>query len=615
MKSMDLKALGFKCGIEIHQRLGTERKLFCACRNEAFTDAKPAGVVRRRLRAVAGELGRVDPAAAFEAARGREYEYQLFDGSTCLVELDEEPPHELNHEALDIAITASLLLGCRLVDEVHVMRKTVIDGSSVSAFQRSALLATEGRIETGRGPVGIQSVAVEEESSGIVSKEGGAAIYRLDRLGIPLVEIATAPEIEDGQHAREVAEALGMLLRGTGRVQRGIGTIRQDLNVSIKGGPKVEIKGAQELEDLPALVENEARRQHELLQIKEELKRRGSGLVGAHPKDVSALFKATKVGLLAKGLSAGGRVVAARLACFEGLLGRELMPNHRLGTEFSDYAKAQAGVRGLMHSDENLAKYGFSQEEVQELEHELGLAQGDAWVMIVDEEARARKAVDAVLSRAQQCFHGIPPETRRPDGERSVFLRPLPGAARMYPETDSPPIRVTAEHMEALRAKLPATYEERRKRYLELGLSEEMAGLVLRRADFALFERLLETGAEPVFIATTLTETWRALRRQGLEVDSIPEEALSRAFGGYSKGRLTRPGVHSLLEALAKEPGADAADIEGRLDLRRRTGKELEELVNGYGGRSGLFEAVMREHRARVDAQELKALLDRLALS
>lgn len=610
---MDLKEIGFKCGIEVHQRLGTECKLFCSCRNEAFGEAPPTGIVKRRLHAVVGELGKVDPAAAFEAARGKEYEYQVFEGSSCLVELDEEPPHPLNHEALDIALSVSLMLNCTPVDEAHVMRKTVVDGSAVSAFQRSALLATDGKLETSRGSVGIQSVAVEEESSGIVEKKGDATVYRLDRLAMPLIEIATAPEIQDGQHAKEVAEALGTLLRGTGKVQRGLGTIRQDLNVSIHGGAKVEIKGAQELEFLAALIENEAKRQHELLQIKEELQRRSSGLVGPVIKDVSNLFAKTKVGLLAKGLSSGGSALAVRLSGFEGLLGRELMLGHRLGTELSDYAKARAGVKGLVHSDENLSKYGFSQEEVQELEHELGLASGDAWVLIVDGKERAHTALEAVLARAQQCFHGIPPETRRAEGEKSVFLRPLPGAARMYPETDIPPVRITDGHLMALMKKLPPTYEERRKQYLELGLNEELANLVLRKADFALFERLLETGAEPVLIATTLTETWRALRRQGLNPDAVPEESLKELFEEHAKAKLTRAGTHALLEGLAREPGAEPHELVQRLDLKRRSGKALAELVEGYGGKSGLFEAIMRDHRLRVDGQELKELLEKPA--
>lgn len=607
---MDLKALGFKCGIEIHQRLATQRKLFCECRNEAFSGDPPRGAVRRRLRAVVGELGRVDPAAAFEASRGKEYEYQLFEGTTCLVELDEEPPHLLDHEALDVSLALAELLACKPVDEVHVMRKTVVDGSAVSAFQRTALLATGGRLETPRGPVGIQSVCVEEESAGIVEKRADAALYRLDRLGVPLVEIATEPDIQDGPHAREVAEALGMLLRGTGKVQRGLGTIRQDLNVSIRGGHKVEIKGAQELEDLPALVENEARRQHELLGIREELKRRTSGLHNAHPKDLSALFGQTAVGILAKGLAGGGRVLGARLAGFAGLLGRELMPGHRLGTELSDYAKASAGVKGLLHSDENLSGYGFTQEELASLGKELGLHAADGWAIVVDEEPRARRALEAVLARAERCFQGVPPETRKAEGQRSVFLRPLPGAARMYPETDAPPVRVTAQHLQRVRANLPPTHEERRRRYLAAGLNEDLASLVLRRADFALFERLLETRADPTLVATLLTESWRALQRAGLEPAAVPESELRALLEEQAAGRLTRAGAHALLEALAKEPGAKARDLLQKLDLRRRTGKALQALVTGYGGKSGAFERVMRDHRVRVDAGELRALLE-----
>jgi len=251
-----------KCGIEIHQRLAA-KKLFCEC----FFDASQStgfhvdSAFERRLLAVGGETGKVDVASAFESGKRKAIEYLADSRSSCLVEADEEPPHALNRKALQIALSIALALNCKVVDEVQVMRKNITDGSSVSGFQRTALVATDGFIETPKGKVGIQSVALEEESAGIVEKSGSKDVYRLDRLGVPLVEIATAPDIQDGGHAKETAEKIGLLLRASGKAQRGIGSIRQDLNVSINGGERVELKGVQDLKLLPKIIDGEVERQ------------------------------------------------------------------------------------------------------------------------------------------------------------------------------------------------------------------------------------------------------------------------------------------------------------------------------------------------------------------
>src|SRR3989338_1408450 len=252
-----------KIGLEIHQRLDT-RKLHCYCYanpSEDKADLKADLILRRRLRAVGGELGVVDVAAAYEAAKKRVFEYQIDSRYSCLVESDETPPEQLNEEALHVALGIAKALNARVVDEVHVMRKAIADGSAVSGFQRTALVATGGFIESSLGKVGIQSIALEEESAGIVEKTKGKFVYRLDRLGIPLLEIATAPTIQSGEHAKEVAEKLGGILRESGKVQRGLGTIRQDLNVSIDDGERAELKGVQDLRLLPQIIAKEISRQ------------------------------------------------------------------------------------------------------------------------------------------------------------------------------------------------------------------------------------------------------------------------------------------------------------------------------------------------------------------
>ncbi len=262
---IDYQAIGFKCGIEIHNRLATKQKLFCSCPARFSNLEKPSFTIFRKLRAVPGEMGEVDIAAEFEFLRNRDYVYYVYEDTCCLVELDEEPPHEMNREALFIALQIAKLLHCEIPEEIHVMRKTVIDGSNTSGFQRTAIVGLNGYIETSKGIVHIPTVCLEEESAGIVEKKERQVVYRLDRLGIPLIEISTAPEIKDPLHAREVAEKLGMIIRSTGKSQHGIGTTRQDLNVSIAKGARVEIKGVQELELIPKVLECEVKRQLELI--------------------------------------------------------------------------------------------------------------------------------------------------------------------------------------------------------------------------------------------------------------------------------------------------------------------------------------------------------------
>jgi Glu-tRNA(Gln) amidotransferase subunit E-like FAD-binding protein len=261
---IDYKKIGFRCGIEIHNRLNTKTKLFCNCKPR-FSDTKPIEIIKRKLRAVAGELGQVDVAAMYEFLRDRTFFYQCYPEETCLICTDEEPPRSINKEALEIALQVAKLLKAEIVDEVHIMRKTVIDGSNTCAFQRTVVVGLNGVLKTSQGNVKITNIGLEEESAGIVEQKGSEITYRLDRLGIPLIEIGTDTDIKNPEHAKEVSEKLGMIIRSTGKSQRGIGVTREDINVSIKGGARVEIKGVQELEMIPKIIENEVKRQQELI--------------------------------------------------------------------------------------------------------------------------------------------------------------------------------------------------------------------------------------------------------------------------------------------------------------------------------------------------------------
>lgn len=267
---MDYYSLGFKCGLEIHRQMETH-KLFCKCPSITNTN-KVDYTIKRKLKASAGELGKIDIAAKYEELKDKTFIYEVNKETSCLVELDESPPEELNQEALKVALQVALLTNAKILDEIQIMRKVVLDGSNVSSFQRTALIAVNGSIKTSKGEVKIPTICLEEEAAKKIKQDEKTVTYNLDRLGIPLIEIATDSDIKDPEHAKETAEIIGMILKSTGKFKSGLGSIRQDVNVSIKGHPRVELKGFQDLRGIPKTVENEIKRQLDNLKTKKELK-------------------------------------------------------------------------------------------------------------------------------------------------------------------------------------------------------------------------------------------------------------------------------------------------------------------------------------------------------
>ncbi len=264
--NIDYKELEFKCGLEVHRQMETH-KLFCNCPSLTNTE-KVDLTIKRKLKASAGELGKIDQAAIYESLKDKTFIYEINTNTSCLVEIDEEPPNELNKEALKTVLEVALLLNAEIIDEIQIMRKVVVDGSNISSFQRTCLIAINGFLNTSKGKVNIPTICLEEESAKKISQENKSVTYNLDRLGIPLIEIATDSTIKDPEHAKEVAELIGMILKSTGNFKAGLGTIRQDVNVSIKGHPRAELKGFQDLRSIPTTIDNEIKRQLDNLKSK-----------------------------------------------------------------------------------------------------------------------------------------------------------------------------------------------------------------------------------------------------------------------------------------------------------------------------------------------------------
>jgi glutamyl-tRNA(Gln) amidotransferase subunit E len=607
-----------RIGFEIHQQLDT-RKLFCDCPSKLRED-EPSYNYLRRLRPTQSELGEIDEAALKEFLKGKAYMYQGYSDSTCLVEIDEEPPHSPNSEAIDIAIEVALLLNAEVVDEVHFMRKLVIDGSNTSGFQRTAIIALNGSLKLDGCELRIPTICLEEEAARKIAEKGRHTIYRLDRLGIPLVEISTAPDITTPAMAREAALKIGELLRSTGKVKRGLGTIRQDINVSVEGGARVEIKGVQDLNQIPRIIEKEAARQRMLIKVKEELHSRGVSKKELEfaPSEVGEALRSSKSKLVKQGLRKGA-ALALVLPGFGGLL------KGKLGPELAQHASVASGVAGVIHSDE-LPGYGISDKEVRALKDLLEIRGEDAFVLCLAGRATAERALRAVYERALKAFDGVPEETRvaRQDGSTS-YMRPLPGAARMYPETDIPPIAITPERIRRIKASLPESYEAKQLRYVrEYGLSEEQAVQMVRSAYAAVFEELVkETKIQPSIAASTLLSTLKELKREGYvfdvsaNKDTLREIFLLVAEGGIAKEALpeviaavaANPGVR--LQVLVKRIGAEGVTEEEIRSFIKRLLKEKEAFVRERGVQAvkPLMGLLMRELRGRADGGLVNRLL------
>lgn len=620
---MDYEALGLKVGLEIHQQLNTKNKLFCACPT-LMRDDNPHFLVRRKLRPTQSELGEVDVAAQFEFRKGKWYVYEGYNDTTCLVELDEEPPHALNQEALDVALQVALLLNMSPVDEVHVMRKIVIDGSNTCGFQRTARVAVGGWIDDEAGRVNVLTLSLEEDAARKVSEDDQSVHYRLDRLGIPLIEIATAPDIRSPEQARRVALRIGQILRATKKAKRGIGTIRQDLNISIKGGARVEVKGVQELELIPKVIEYEVQRQLSLLDVRNELARRGVKEVLENYHDVTEVFANTQSRVVKKAISSGGAVLATVLQGFAGLLRKQVQPGRSFGAELADRAIAEGGVGGVFHTDE-MPSYGISEKEVESLKKFVNARETDCVVFVAAERDKALLALKAVASRARDALRGIPNETRaaNPDGT-TRYMRPMPGAARMYPETDVPTTVITDERLIKVRSSLPELPEVKLNKFVsELNLPKDLAELVVKSHYLDLFEDLVkQVKASPTLIASTLEYTIKGLKRDGVPVENLSDEHLKIVFSKVQDGETSKEAIPEILKWLAYNPEKTVDDALSELGLRALSKEEVEQLVKSVVKEFSQVAAqspdrafkmivgkIMKEHRGRVDAKFVSELV------
>ena len=627
---MDYSKLNLKVGLEIHQQLDTH-KLFCDC--ESKLNEKKGIVFLRRLRPTQSEMGEIDRAAVAEAQKKLCFYYQTAD--TCLVEADEEPPHAANDEAIDITLEASFMSNAKIVDEVHFMRKVVIDGSNTAGFQRTALVALDGFIEVNGKKIGISTICLEEDAARKIEEKKGEVVYRLDRLGIPLIEIATLPQIRSPNEAKEVAEYIGSLLRATKKVKRGIGTIREDVNISIARGARVEIKGVQELKMIPKYIEEEVARQLGLIDVKNELERRGIKNVKTQVMDLSNIFKNTRSAIIKNLLGKNGKVIGIRLVGFKALLGSKFcaLPKakkekekqspvkRRLGAEFAQYAKT-IGIEGIIHSDE-MPAYGITSEESKNVKIALGIEEGDAFVIAAGEEKMVRNALNAVIERAKQAIYCVPEETRdaQPDGT-TTYSRPLPGKERMYPETDIKPIRIDQKRIEKIKLGLPELPERKMKRMVETyKLNEQQVEQLIDENLDIIFEQIVNKYGMAAVVSRTLLNTLPELKNEGIDVEKISMDVLDTVFSQLHQKKFAKEAVPELLFYIAKHD-ADVYKAVKALKIEKLSSEEAERIIDailknkkelikdkGMSALSPLMGIAMKELRGKIDGKIINEIL------
>ena len=614
---LDFKELGLRVGLEIHQQLDTKRKLFCNC-PPYLSDEKLPFTIVRKLRPTQSELHQVDPAALFEFKKGKYYVYEVCRDTTCLVECDEEPPHAIDEDALRKTLKIALMFNAVVLDEIHVMRKIVIDGSNTTGFQRTAIIAVNGQIPGEN--VKIQTICLEEEAARIIEKDQRKTVYRLDRLGIPLVEISTSSNISSPEEAYRIARKIGLMLRLTGDVKRGLGTIRQDLNISIARGARIEVKGVQKLEDIPKIIENEVIRQLNLIKIAEELSKRGiskSMIKNESFTEVTKIFKDTRCKFIQNAIKRGEKVYAIKLPGFNGLLGTKVVGDRTLGKEFAERVSFWSGLKGILHTDE-LPKYGISKKEVEDLRKFMRCRDEDAVIIVICNEKALKDVSKAIIERAIEALEGVPPETRvaNPDATTS-FLRPLPGPARMYPETDIPPIRVTEVLLRELSEKVPLTPEEKLEEYVsKLGLDKQTAERILWSRYQPLFDTLIAERVATKLALSLILNIIPSLKRESVNVDAIPEDKIVEIMKRVSKGEIAKEAIPEILTQLSEKPDAAIDVIISKLKV---TGEILEKLDNfisnlvtekrnfilerGEHAVKPLMGIVMKEFRGKVDGR------------
>jgi len=635
-------ALGFKSGIEIHQQILTSKKLFCHCPAGRYSKIHDAEVLRH-MRPTLSELGEYDGCALMEFKTKKDVVYQLNRETVCTYEMDDTPPFTVNQEGLDIAIEIALLLNCSIVDEMHISRKQYLDGSIPTGFQRTAVVGINGWIPFKDRKITISHICYEEDACRQVSNIGHRVTFRTDRLGMPLIEVITGADMRTPEEARQVVNEIGRLIRATKKVRRGLGSVRQDVNSSVTGGSRVEIKGVPQTCMIPALLHNEALRQENLLKIKNILAKRGINekTLNVVKQDLTAELSGTKSRIMLGAIYRKNVIGAIKLTGLAGILnhptqparpdGRSGGPSVTFSDEISERVRIIAcldELPNIFHTDKFPA-YDGAVADLAVIKNTLAAGKDDVAVVIWGSPADVKTALEEVRLRIVDAINGVPNETRRAlKNGITDFERILPGANRMYPDTDSPPTTITQARVNKIKASLPEAPWAKEQRYAKLGMAYAVARDLAISDKAPLAEKIIaDYKINPTLVGVVLTQQLTALKHKGVAADKITDESFRELFELYSKGLFQKEAIIKIMALLAQNPGAKVKDIiktnhlellpEAQLDkaisetlkseqfktYRKAASNLNEKMIACYSG------IIMKSYRGRVDGAALQKAL------
>jgi glutamyl-tRNA(Gln) amidotransferase subunit E len=624
MEKFSIKDVGVKVGLEIHQQLETNKKLFCDC--TPIESDNYSIKFQRKLRASKSELGEFDPAALFESTKSKTIMYYANEESSCLVEQDEEPPHELDKDAQNIALIISAALKSNIFSEIYPMRKTVIDGSNTTGFQRTMLISQGGFYNAGEIKIGIQSICLEEDAAKILGEEGTIRKFGLERLGVPLIEIATDPFEVDLSEIKKIALSLGRILRSTKKVKRGLGSIRQDVNISIRdgGGVVIEVKGVQQLDQLEKVVEYEAKRQHGLLKISKRIQETNWKYNEENKNDITELFSKCKSKIIQNTIKKNQKIITISFKNMNGIFGYSPYEGIRLGKEVAELVRF-FGIGGVFHSDE-LPNYGIEKSDLDGLKNLLKINENDAFLILAAPEEKIHTVIDQIILRIEHIKNqGIPIDTRlaTPTGE-TKFLRPRPGAARMYPETDIPPIKITERELTNAEKNIPKLWDEAIKEIeTKYEMNQQLAEQIFDSKYIELFEKIIEKNkTNPTFVASILCSTITNLERKGLDSDLLKNEDIFKLFELLEKSEIAKETIEIIFENIMSKKSKNVEEAMKNTSIESINEENLEKIIKDIVDKNQeiiknqkeraigpLMGIVMKELRGKASGETINNLL------
>lgn len=579
-KKSDYERIGFMSGLEVHQQLKTKEKLFCQCPAGVFHshDNFDAEVIRH-MRPTLSELGEYDGTALMEYKTKKEIIYRINNETACTYEIDDTPPFKIDREALEYALEISLLCKLNVVGEVHITRKQYLDGSIPAGFQRTAILGVEGEIPLKNKKVRLIQLSIEEDSCREISDIGHQRIYKTDRLGMPLIETVTYPEMYTPDELKEAAEYIRFLNRSTGKVRTGSGAGREDVNVSCKGGTRVEIKGVSYNKLIPELSHNEAFRQWALLNIKNKLNERVKDPTKwkIQHQEIDYRDYDLKYEPITNGLIDKYRIIAVNLPDFKGLLSHFTQPGKVFANEISDRLKVIACIeKPNMVCSEDLEPK-IIEENFDKIKELFSATENDAQIIFWAPKEDIKTALETIEERCQMAFEGVPQETRKSflDGT-TIFERVLPGADRMYPDTDSAPIPLEQKYIDSLSKNLPSEIIDRYNQLKKWNVPEDAFTFIFRNNLYPLIEKIVKNiKLDPKFIGTFIGHKLKFVQGHYTSADRFDYNRIYDLFKYLKDNNLEVQLSKKMIPVVYQYPKMDFDSILTSINFKKITKEEI----------------------------------------